>query len=403
MGHIKSGGGGAILGPFPATLPLPPDSGEAQAHEQSSTHHDEIRQEQEQDVIMAKDHDEIRQEQDEIMAKDKSLQAGTCVMKDRDKNMQAGPSETKQDAGLEVGPLTRQRTCLLMQQRKQHESGKQTRLVPLYIPAAIDPKTVPQQTASSTDSPRINKRRQEEDKDSQNLPEYLQQQTKEARIDQNIDSMANGIASMTIRGLHVSVRTPEEEDPENCCGYQPSFARVMLHEDGLLPVKGSAQAAGYDVFARCQVRIPVGQTMPIPLGFSLCPGPGTYAQVKETSSWAMEQPDMFLRAGVIDPDYHDEVCALITYTGPEEFGYIDKGEKVGQLVGVCFRADPFQCVSKLPDTGRGVRAGFKRTLTESSYGQEGGRGSRGSRDGENRHWAEGRTEEEANYVNNTTG
>ena len=87
-----------------------------------------------------------------------------------------------------------------------------------------------------------------------------------------------------------------------------------------------------------------------------------------------------LRAGVIDPDHRGPVVALVTYLGPEDFGYIDKHERVCQMIPTCFRGDPFHVCHSLPRSGRGENAGYTRVAYGGQRGQ-GPAGARGQPDG----------------------
>jgi dUTP pyrophosphatase len=215
------------------------------------------------------------------------------------------------------------------------------------------------ETVSERGLERRSKRGREEEEDGL-LPDYLQS-SKELKRSQDLNMMADtmaGIASMTIRGMNVIVKGLDIEDDSSCPGH------VVLQEGARMPRKGSRNAAGYDVYSNAQVRIEKGKTGAVPLGFSFKPMPGTYGQLEETSSWAITHPDFQLRAGVLDPEYNGELFALFTYTGKNNFGYVEKGVRVAQLVGVCFRAHPFQRMGRLPTTGRGEQAGFKNMVEE---------------------------------------
>ena len=77
-----------------------------------------------------------------------------------------------------------------------------------------------------------------------------------------------------------------------------------------------------------------------------------------------------LRAGVIDPDYRGGVVALMTYLGPDDFGCIDRHERVCQMVPTCFRGDPFHVCHRLPGSGRGENAGYHRVVQDpDNHGQ----------------------------------
>merc|ERR1711951_330935 len=121
-----------------------------------------------------------------------------------------------------------------------------------------------------------------------------------------------------------------------------------------------------DCFAVKEVRIAKGQTGEVSLGFQLAPTGGVYCRLAETSTWAQQKPMFLLRAGVIDPDFRGQVSALITYLGPNEFGYINKGERVCQLIPTCFRCDPFHVCTTLPKSGRGNSAGYARAIERAA-------------------------------------
>ena len=225
------------------------------------------------------------------------------------------------------------------------------------------------------------KRRRQEDQDSL-IPDYLKP-SKEPRQDpsnSSINSMTDGVASMTIKGLRVNVRH-EDEDNDNRQedmghrrqddrgrGYRARddyvlpFHRIVMCDNGRLPLRSSVRAAAVDCFARTAVRIASGTTGAVPLGFELAPASGTYAQLQEISTMPVLKPNLLLRAGVIDPDYRGEVHALFTYMGKEDFGYVEKGERVAQMVSTCFQNSPFHLVSRLPYSGRGRIAGYRRAM-----------------------------------------
>jgi dUTPase len=201
------------------------------------------------------------------------------------------------------------------------------------------------------------------------LPDALKQLRFDPGINAlSIDNMADAYASMNIRSLRVRVDGPDTNDGAESgtfvgmprSGPDIPHNRIMVVPGGQMPVRGSVNAAGQDTFARVHMRIPQGTTMAVPLGFKIAPGTGIYIRLAETSSWACSHPMYLLRAGVIDPDFRGELCALITYIGPEKFGYIDKGDRVAMMIGTYFRADPFHAVKQLPRSARGEQAGFNK-------------------------------------------
>ena len=241
---------------------------------------------------------------------------------------------------------------------------------------------------SSTDMEAVSsstraKRRRQEDQDSF-IPDYLKP-SKEARHDSSINSMTDGVACMTIKGLRVNVRHEEDDDRDDrddrrqddlgsrrqdnrARGYRARddymlpFHRIVMCDNGRLPLRSSVRAAAVDCYARTSVRIATGTTGAVPLGFELAPASGTYAQLQEISTMPVLKPHLLLRAGVIDPDFRGEVHALFTYLGKEDFAYIEKGERVAQMVSTCFLTSPFHLVARLPYSGRGRTAGYLKAM-----------------------------------------
>ena len=205
------------------------------------------------------------------------------------------------------------------------------------------------------------------------------------------DAMAHCHISIGSTTEDTGTRSRRNGGPTERARRQPSpprrwleipYHRIVLSRGGKMPVRGSINAAGYDCFALKEFRIAKGQTAAVSLGFHLAPSGGVYCRLAETSSWPYEKPMFLLRAGVIDPDYRGQVSALITYLGPDEFGYINKGERVCQLIPTCFRCDPFHVCSTLPRSGRGASAGYTRFLDEDTVlSDRDGRPVRGRPDG----------------------
>ena len=109
--------------------------------------------------------------------------------------------------------------------------------------------------------------------------------------------MTDGMASMTIKGLRVNVRL-EDDDNDNReddmghrrqedrgRGYRAwddyvlQFHRIVMCDNGRLPLRSLVRAAAMDCYARTAVRIASGTTGAVPLGFELAPASGTYAQL----------------------------------------------------------------------------------------------------------------------------
>ena len=163
------------------------------------------------------------------------------------------------------------------------------------------------------------------------------------------------------------------------------YNMIRLEEGARMPSKEFPHSAGYDVFAFKEVRVPRGETVAVPLGFQMAPACGQAARLAETSSWPFQKPDLVLRAGVLDPDYRGQVAAIFTNIGNQDYVYVDKGERVAQVIFSCFRCAPWQPIARLPKSVRGTYAGFQRWGGGERISSS--RGGRGQGDGgvERRH------------------
>jgi dUTP pyrophosphatase len=129
-------------------------------------------------------------------------------------------------------------------------------------------------------------------------------------------------------------------------GYVPSNEEVcrlkikLLSPSAQVPQRGSAEAAGLDLYT-CEATTvkPGGQTI-IPTGIALEMPPGYHAQIQIRSSYAAKYQAR-IEAGLIDSDYRGQVFAIMSNNGNEEIK-ISSGERFAQLVIV---KDPSVTVS----------------------------------------------------------
>lgn len=135
-----------------------------------------------------------------------------------------------------------------------------------------------------------------------------------------------------------------------------------LTETAILPERGSAYAAGYDLFADVKevleiaphttAMIPTGLAMEIPEGY----WGGIFARSGLASKGSLRPANC---VGVVDADYRGEVKVALHNDG-EVVREIKPGQKVAQLVVVPFLSVEFDEVAELSETVRGV-GGFGST------------------------------------------
>ena len=135
-----------------------------------------------------------------------------------------------------------------------------------------------------------------------------------------------------------------------------------LTETAKLPERGSAYAAGYDLFADLQETIEIkphetymintGVAMEIPEGY----WGGVFARSGLSAKEGLRPANC---VGVVDADYRGPVCVALHNDG-EVSRTVVPGQKVAQLVVVPFLAVEFDEVEELSDTVRGA-GGFGST------------------------------------------
>ncbi|AJP85297.1 Dut1p [Saccharomyces cerevisiae YJM1443] len=97
-----------------------------------------------------------------------------------------------------------------------------------------------------------------------------------------------------------------------------------------VPTKGSATAAGYDIYASQDITIPaMGQGM-VSTDISFTVPVGTYGRIAPRSGLAVKN-GIQTGAGVVDRDYTGEVKVVLFNHSQRDFA-IKKGDRVAQLI-----------------------------------------------------------------------
>lgn len=135
-----------------------------------------------------------------------------------------------------------------------------------------------------------------------------------------------------------------------------------LSETAKLPERGSAYAAGYDLFADLKEEIEIkphetymintGVAMEIPEGY----WGGVFARSGLSAKEGLRPSNC---VGVVDADYRGPICVALHNDG-EVVRTVIPGQKIAQLVVVPFLTVEFEEVTELSDTVRGA-GGFGST------------------------------------------
>jgi deoxyuridine 5'-triphosphate nucleotidohydrolase len=114
----------------------------------------------------------------------------------------------------------------------------------------------------------------------------------------------------------------------------------LIHPAATVPTRGTAHSAGFDLYASETTVIPSSSVLPdggveigrgaVPTGLALAIPHGLYGRVAPRSGLALRS-GIDVGAGVVDPDYRDELLVLLFNFGGKPFE-VKAGDRVAQIV-----------------------------------------------------------------------
>ena len=131
-----------------------------------------------------------------------------------------------------------------------------------------------------------------------------------------------------------------------------------VYPDAMIPFRGSASAAAYDLFAQSAGEIKAGCREVIATGIAMQIPEGYYGQIFGRSGLAACY-GLIPLGGVIDNDYRGEVKVMLYNSGDVDFSFV-KFDRIAQFVLLPFGALPVVEQEELGDTSRGS-GGFGST------------------------------------------
>ncbi|XP_043847624.1 deoxyuridine 5'-triphosphate nucleotidohydrolase, mitochondrial-like [Dromiciops gliroides] len=134
------------------------------------------------------------------------------------------------------------------------------------------------------------------------------------------------------------------------------FARLSEHAKA--PSKGSARAAGHDLYNAYDYTIPAMEKAVVKTDIQISLPPGCYSRVAPRSGLAAKH-FIDVGAGVIDEDYRGNVGVVLFNFGKETFE-VKKGDWIAQLICERVFYPELEEVQGLDDTERGS-GGFGST------------------------------------------
>jgi len=143
-----------------------------------------------------------------------------------------------------------------------------------------------------------------------------------------------------------------------------------LSAEARVPMKGTARAAGHDLYANEGTAGPARGQAIVGTGIAIGLPQDTYRRIAPRSSVAVKHR-LMTNAGVIDSDYRGEVKVVLANLGDQPYR-VKKGDRIGQLIIEKFDRRELQEVTQLDDTERGDQ-GFgssDTTMDQRVTGQE---------------------------------
>ncbi|BDD54509.1 Deoxyuridine 5'-triphosphatenucleotidohydro lase [Monascus purpureus] len=138
----------------------------------------------------------------------------------------------------------------------------------------------------------------------------------------------------------------------------PPLYVKKLTESAQAPTRGSAFAAGYDLYSAKETVIPAKGKALVDTGLSIAVPEGTYGRIAPRSGLAAKH-FIDTGAGVIDADYRGEVKVLLFNFSDVDFS-IKQGDRIAQLVLERIYTPEVLVVDQLEETIRGA-GGFGST------------------------------------------
>jgi dUTP pyrophosphatase len=146
--------------------------------------------------------------------------------------------------------------------------------------------------------------------------------------------------------------------PKLASSSQPPLLIKKLSDEATTPTRGSAFAAGYDLYASKDTTVPAHGKVLVSTDISIACPEGTYGRIAPRSGLASKH-FIDTGAGVIDSDYRGEVKVLLFNHASDDFP-IKHGDRIAQLVLERIYTPEIMEVTDLEESVRGA-GGFGST------------------------------------------
>eukprot|EP00929_Paragymnodinium_shiwhaense_P094361 TRINITY_DN5488_c0_g1_i1.p1 TRINITY_DN5488_c0_g1~~TRINITY_DN5488_c0_g1_i1.p1 ORF type:complete len:481 (-),score=166.13 TRINITY_DN5488_c0_g1_i1:235-1677(-) len=169
---------------------------------------------------------------------------------------------------------------------------------------------------------------------------------------ESLDETARGAGGFGSTGVDNAVAsTAAAGTPAAADAKQQQLLVKKLRPEAVLPVKGSADAAGFDLSAAEAVTVPAGGKAIVKTGLSVATPLDAYARIAPRSGLAAKKM-IHVGAGVVDADYRGEVGVVLFNHGTEPFE-VKPADRVAQMILEKIAMVPCEKVDSLDTTARG--------------------------------------------------
>ncbi|KAG2536186.1 deoxyuridine 5'-triphosphate nucleotidohydrolase [Panicum virgatum] len=149
-----------------------------------------------------------------------------------------------------------------------------------------------------------------------------------------------------------------QEPPQKISKLAPLLKVKKLSDKAVLPSRGSALAAGYDLSSAAEMVVPARGKALVPTDLSIAIPEGTYARVAPRSGLALKH-SIDVGAGVIDADYRGPVGVILFNHSDADFA-VKPGDRIAQMIIEVIATPEVAEVEDLDATVRG-EGGFGST------------------------------------------
>ncbi|XP_066327121.1 deoxyuridine 5'-triphosphate nucleotidohydrolase-like [Miscanthus floridulus] len=149
-----------------------------------------------------------------------------------------------------------------------------------------------------------------------------------------------------------------QEPPQKISKISPLLKVKKLSDKAVLPSRGSALAAGYDLSSAVETLVPARGKALVPTDLSVAIPHGTYARIAPRSGLALKH-SIDVGAGVIDADYRGPVGVILFNHSDADFA-VKPGDRIAQMIIEVIATPEVAEVEDLDATVRG-EGGFGST------------------------------------------